>query len=150
MHSLSQRAVTWEYAAAFAFARAGDSARAETLAGDLERRFPEDTSVRSSYLPTLRALRADLWFVTTDDTPKLRDLAADPHVNLSYYKDRTREWVSVSGTATITRDRQKIHEPTRPTGSCGSPTKATRGMARRTTRAWSSSVSACMRRCSSR
>ena len=57
-----------------------------------------------------RAEGADLWFVTTDDTPKLRDLSADAHVNLSYYKDRTREWVSVSGTATITRDRQKIHE----------------------------------------
>jgi PPOX class probable F420-dependent enzyme len=57
-----------------------------------------------------RADGADLWFVTTDDTAKLRDLRADPHVNLSYYKDRTREWVSVSGTATITRDREKIHE----------------------------------------
>jgi general stress protein 26 len=38
-----------------------------------------------------RADGADLWFVTLDDTSKLRDLAADPHVNLSYYKDRTRE-----------------------------------------------------------
>jgi general stress protein 26 len=53
---------------------------------------------------------ADLWFVTLEDTPKLRDLAVDPHVNLSYYKDRTREWVSVSGIASITRDRGKIHE----------------------------------------
>ena len=57
-----------------------------------------------------RAEGADLWFVTLDDTPKLADLEADPHVNLSYYKDRTREWVSVSGLARITRDRAKIHE----------------------------------------
>ena len=57
-----------------------------------------------------RAEGADLWFVTSEGTPKLRDLAADPHVNLSYYKDRTREWVSVSGIAAITRERQKIHE----------------------------------------
>jgi general stress protein 26 len=57
-----------------------------------------------------RADGADLWFVTLENTPKLRDLAADPHVNLSYYKDRTREWISVSGIATISRDRQKIHE----------------------------------------
>jgi general stress protein 26 len=57
-----------------------------------------------------RAGGADLWFVTTDGTQKLRDLEADPHVNLSYYKDRTREWVSVSGLATISRDRAKIHE----------------------------------------
>ena len=57
-----------------------------------------------------RAEGADLWFVTLEDTEKVRDVAADPHVNLAYYKDRTREWVSVSGLASISRDRQKIHE----------------------------------------
>jgi general stress protein 26 len=57
-----------------------------------------------------RAAGADLWFVTLEDTPKLRDIAADPHVNLAYYKDRTREWISVSGIASVTRDREKIHE----------------------------------------
>ncbi len=57
-----------------------------------------------------RAEGADLWFVTLDGAQKLRDIAADPHVNLSYYKDRTREWVSVSGIASVTRDRRKIHE----------------------------------------
>jgi general stress protein 26 len=57
-----------------------------------------------------RAEGADLWFVTLDDTEKVRDVTADPHVNLAYYKDRTREWISVSGLATVTRDRQKIHE----------------------------------------
>ena len=57
-----------------------------------------------------RAEGADLWFVTLDGGSKLRDLAADPHINLSYYKDRTREWVSVSGIATVTRDREKIRE----------------------------------------
>ena len=57
-----------------------------------------------------RAAGADLWFVTRQDTAKLRDIGGDPHVNLAYYKDRTREWVSVSGIATPTRDRAKIHE----------------------------------------
>ena len=57
-----------------------------------------------------RAAGADLWFVTAEGTGKLRSLGADPHINLSYYKDRTREWISVSGLATISRDRQKIHE----------------------------------------
>jgi general stress protein 26 len=57
-----------------------------------------------------RAAGADLWFVTLEDAHKLRDLDNDPHVNLSYYKDRTREWVSVSGLASVTRDRAKIHE----------------------------------------
>jgi DNA-binding winged helix-turn-helix (wHTH) protein len=49
----SQREV--QYGAAFALALAGDYARSQTLADDLESRFPEDTSVRFSYLPVLRA-----------------------------------------------------------------------------------------------
>lgn len=53
---------------------------------------------------------ADLWFVTAEGTGKLRDLEHDPHVNLSYYKDGTREWISVSGLARVSRDRTKIHE----------------------------------------
>jgi tetratricopeptide (TPR) repeat protein len=46
------------YAAALALAIAGDTARAQTIADDLDRRFPADTSVRYNYLPTLRALAA--------------------------------------------------------------------------------------------
>jgi eukaryotic-like serine/threonine-protein kinase len=47
-----------EYGAAFALALAGDSSRSEALATDLEKRFPEDTSVRFNYIPALRALLA--------------------------------------------------------------------------------------------
>jgi len=47
-----------EYSAAFALALAGDWARLQSLAGDLEKRFPEDTSVQFNYLPVLRALSA--------------------------------------------------------------------------------------------
>ena len=57
-----------------------------------------------------RAAGADLWFVSADGTSKLRDIQHDAHVNLAYYKDRTREWISVSGLARISRDRAKIHE----------------------------------------
>ena len=57
-----------------------------------------------------RAAGADLWFVTLESAGKLEEIGVDPHVNLSYYKDRTMEWVSVSGIAHATRDRQKIHE----------------------------------------
>jgi hypothetical protein len=45
-----------EYAASVALALAGDTTEAQPLAADLEKRYPEDTSVQSSYLPTLRAL----------------------------------------------------------------------------------------------
>ena len=47
-----------EYGAAFAFALSGDSSRTQTLTDDLAGRFPEDTIVRFTYLPTLRALLA--------------------------------------------------------------------------------------------
>jgi tetratricopeptide (TPR) repeat protein len=46
------------YAAAFALAIAGERSRAQAIADDLDRRFPEDTSVRLNYVPTLRALSA--------------------------------------------------------------------------------------------
>ena len=51
---------------------------------------------------------ADLWFVTRDTSGKLVDLANDPHINLAYYKDRTREWISVAGLAKVSRDRETI------------------------------------------
>jgi general stress protein 26 len=53
---------------------------------------------------------ADLWFVTSEDADKLEELEDEPQVNLAYYKDRTREWVSVSGTAKVSRDRETIRQ----------------------------------------
>ena len=55
-----------------------------------------------------RTTGTDLWFMTNVESEKFEDLARDPHVNLAYYKDRTREWVSVSGKAILTRDRDLI------------------------------------------
>lgn len=57
-----------------------------------------------------RIADADLVFVTDLESHKLDDLANDPHVNVSYYRDRTREWVSVSGVARVSRDRKRIRE----------------------------------------
>jgi general stress protein 26 len=51
---------------------------------------------------------ADFWFVTERDGAKVRELRRDPHVNLGFYKDRTREYVSVAGTAVLTDDRAII------------------------------------------
>ena len=47
-----------QYGAAFALALSGESSRSQTVAHQLEKGFPEDTSVRYSYLPELRALLA--------------------------------------------------------------------------------------------
>jgi serine/threonine protein kinase/tetratricopeptide (TPR) repeat protein len=56
LESAQARHIT--YAAALALALAGERSRPDAIADDLERRFPEDTSVQFAYLPTLRALSA--------------------------------------------------------------------------------------------
>jgi general stress protein 26 len=53
---------------------------------------------------------ADLWFVTDVETHKLDELALDPHVNCSYYNNKSREWVSVSGVARVSKNKQKIRQ----------------------------------------
>jgi eukaryotic-like serine/threonine-protein kinase len=47
-----------QFGAAFAPALSGDSSRAQTLANDLEKNYPEDTAVRFNYMPSVRALLA--------------------------------------------------------------------------------------------
>jgi tetratricopeptide (TPR) repeat protein len=66
-----------EYGAALALALSRDFSRSQALADDLERRFPEDTSVRFSYLPALRGLFA----LNHNDPSKAIDLlqTAVPH-----------------------------------------------------------------------
>ena len=51
---------------------------------------------------------ADLWFVTDIESHKMDELATDPNVNLGYFDTRSYEWVSVSGTARESTDREKI------------------------------------------
>lgn len=57
-----------------------------------------------------RSSGADLWFVTDRTTDKLDDLEHDASVNVAYYNTKTREFVSVSGTARVVDDRAKIEE----------------------------------------
>src|SRR5262249_45703159 len=51
-----------------------------------------------------------LWFVAEEGTPRIEEIVRDPNVNLSYVRERTKEWVSVSGAARICRDRSMIRE----------------------------------------
>src|SRR3954463_10544882 len=52
----------------------------------------------------------DLWFVTNVETHKLDELSMDPHVNCAYYNNKTREWVSVSGIAHVSRNSGRIRQ----------------------------------------
>lgn len=53
---------------------------------------------------------ADMWFVTDIESQKMDELENDAHVSLAYYNVKTWEWVSVSGTVTISQDRELIRE----------------------------------------
>ena len=77
-------------------------------------RRPDGHLVSRAMQTQERVTGADLWFVTSVETEKLDELANDPHVNLAYYRDRTREWVSVSGTALVTQDRDLVRELYKP------------------------------------
>ena len=73
-------------------------------------RRPDGYLVSRPMATQTQAEGTDLWFVTDIESHKLDELEFDPNVNLAYYRDGSREWVSVSGHATITQDRRAIHE----------------------------------------
>jgi general stress protein 26 len=73
-------------------------------------RRPDGRLVSRPMATQTQAEGTDLWFVTDIESNKLEELTFDPQVNLAYYRDRTREWVSVSGVATVSQDRRIIHE----------------------------------------
>lgn len=51
---------------------------------------------------------ATVWFLTETDTDKVRAIGADDRVNVHYPSDAG--WVSLTGTATLNRDRAKLEE----------------------------------------
>jgi tetratricopeptide (TPR) repeat protein len=61
-----------EYTAGLALALSGESVRSEPLADDLEQRFPEDTFVKFTYVPVLRALSALELGRPTDSVERLQ------------------------------------------------------------------------------
>jgi general stress protein 26 len=52
----------------------------------------------------------DLWFMTSAETDKVDALQGHPEVNVMYFSPSTKEWVSVSGTATLSRNPARIRE----------------------------------------
>lgn len=52
----------------------------------------------------------DLWFFTSDQTHKVEEIEKDDRVNVAYAKPDDNVYVSVSGRASIVKDRQKIEE----------------------------------------
>lgn len=56
----------------------------------------------------------NLWFFTQASAPKVGEVEQHRQVNISYSKPEDNLFVSVSGTAELVRDQQKIHELWRP------------------------------------
>lgn len=50
----------------------------------------------------------DVWFATGFDSEKVREIEADPQVNVSFQDDGANRYVSIHGRARIVRDRAKI------------------------------------------
>lgn len=70
-----------------------------------------DGSLVSRPMSTLsKDSRGHLWFMTSSETDKVGELAEDARINLAYYDGGFRGWVSVSGIARVTADRERIHE----------------------------------------
>lgn len=70
-----------------------------------------DGVLRSRPMSTQKAeFDGDLWFFTSDKTHKVEEIERDSRVNASYANPDDNVYVSVSGQASITKDRAKMEE----------------------------------------
>lgn len=71
----------------------------------------DDGSLRSRPMRNMQ-IKEDgvIWFFTGYESAKTHELQNDAHVNLSYANPDDQLYVSVSGRATISRDKAKIDE----------------------------------------
>jgi eukaryotic-like serine/threonine-protein kinase len=108
-----------EVKAALAFAMAGDTARAESLAQDLGKRFPLGTQVESLWLP---AIQAQLALDKKNPTAALTALQAASPIELGqilfvdYVLPLSRVYArrGLSGNGTGQRSRRRVSEDHRP------------------------------------
>lgn len=71
----------------------------------------EDGTLRSRPMVTQQTeFDGDLWFFTNASAPKVDEVQQNQHVNVSYAEPKDQKYVSVSGSAQLVRDRQKIEE----------------------------------------
>lgn len=56
----------------------------------------------------------DMWFFTAASSHKVAEVNSSPKVNVSFAEPKSQRYVSISGTAELIRDRQKIEELWKP------------------------------------
>jgi general stress protein 26 len=75
----------------------------------------EDGSLRSRPMQTQETeFNGELWFFTSASSAKVDEVQSDRRVNVSYSDPDDNRYVSLSGTATLVRDREKIKELWKP------------------------------------
>jgi general stress protein 26 len=71
----------------------------------------DNGSLRSRPMATAnREFDGRLWFFTDINAAKVFEVNREQHVNVSYADPSKNRYVSISGVATVTRDRNKIEE----------------------------------------
>lgn len=71
----------------------------------------DDGTLRSRPMATQQAEGDDdLWFFTYGGAPKAEEVRGDDRVNASFSDNKGTRWISVSGRASVVRDRAKIEE----------------------------------------
>ena len=70
-----------------------------------------DGTLRSRPMATQKApFDGTLWFFTDADSAKVYEVRRDNHVNVAYADPAHNRWVSLSGTASVVRDKAKVKE----------------------------------------
>lgn len=70
-----------------------------------------DGTLRSRPMATQKAeFDGHLWFFTRASAPKVDEIERERNVNVSYSSPEKQRYVSVSGRATVVRDRKQIEE----------------------------------------
>ena len=71
----------------------------------------DDGTLRSRPMATQRRpFDGELWFFTDDESPKVSEIRKDQHVNVSYADPDSNTYVSVSGRATLVKDKARAKE----------------------------------------
>lgn len=76
----------------------------------------DDGTLRSRPMSTNGEVEfdGDLWFFTYGNSHKVFEVKSEPQVNVSFSSPEKQTYVSMSGTASLVRDRQKIEELWKP------------------------------------
>lgn len=79
----------------------------------------EDGSLFSRPMATLelneKEFNGRLWFFTKFSSPKVEEIREDQHINLAYAETDKQRYVSVSGKASVVRDREMMEKLWKPT-----------------------------------